>query len=305
VAEEHFKGSLKQRAIQSLKFSLIVKKSVVLMQKKRDVGLQIRAFGGLKWFTEIKDMQKDYQNIVKHREMSEAFYSWFEAAHTNRRKRQLLEAILDRKHYYDQIEAFGIWKKDSFFKTMVNLINQLIIQPSNEDLVSNVFHSWRQAKEFEHVREEYEQLADANYQFVLTKQMFSEWKEAASERMPLYLALKRGINKITNVMVSDSYFQLIAINEKEKAKEDKVFYLLKRKKYDFSIKVIRAWKNAIIETKVENQKIDFINNHFKAISSRESTIEEDQNSELTFEIFKNTQKHPTFKLPSKILIQIN
>ena len=135
--------------------------------------------------------------------------------------------------------------------------------------------------------------------------MFTSWKKAAEPDMKKYLTLKSGLRKITNVMITEPFYQIIAISEREKVNENKVFYLLKFKKSQYTLKVLKAWKEAVEEAKLENLKIMHINSHFKASTGKLGGSVNDQDSELTFELFKNNTSHPIFKLPSKLQIQIN
>lgn len=304
VADDCYVKGLQQRVLEAFKFNLLIAKSVELLRAKRLIALKTRAFSGFKWNWEVKVTADSFNSIVAHRETKEHFYAWLEATRVRRARKQALEKFLAKKHYYDQLEAFGIWKKDTFFKTMVNLVDHLIIQPEEQNLISDVFYAWRRASEFEQVREQYEQLADANYEVTLTKQSFNAWKVLAAQDMKKYLRLKRGINKITTVMVAAPYYQMIAISEKEKVKETRVFYLLKSKKAQFTGRLFKAWREVVSETKIENLKISHINSHFKANTARSGGTDDDQDSELTFELFKQKQDIPKFKLPVKTQIQI-
>ena len=278
-------------------------KSVELLKTKQLFNLKLRAFGGLLWFKDIKEMEKDYSIIVENRELNDHFHAWINLATERKQKRVLLTRILDKKHYYDKLEAFGVWKKDVFFKTMVSLVNQIVIQPQNHDLLSNVFKAWHRVKEYEKVRERNNELADANYQYVQKREMFSNWKEISEPNMSTYLTLKRGINKISNVMLTEPYFHIISINEKEKAKEDKVFYLLKRKQFEKIGRLLQAWRQVNIDSKLDRKNMININNYFKE-SQRLMITETDQESELTFELTKPAFKHPEFSIATKPLIQI-
>lgn len=304
VADDCYVKSLEQRVLEAFKFNLLIAKSVELLRTKRLIGLKMRAFSGLKWNWEIKLTADSYNSIVAHRETKEHFHAWLGATRIRKMRKQALEKFLAKKNYYDQLEAFGIWKKDTFFKTMVNLVDHLIIQPEEQNLVTDVFYAWRRAAEFEQVREQYEQMADANYEVTLTKQTFIAWRVLAAKDMKKYLRLKRGINKITNVMVAAPYYQMIAISEKEKVKEARVFYLLKSKKAQLTVKLFKAWREVVSETKIENLKISHINSHFKASTARSRETDDDQDSELTFELFKQKETIPVFKLPVKTQIQI-
>lgn len=123
------------------------------MGKKRILNNKAKVFGSFKWNWEMKNMQRDFNKIVEARKLKEHFYGWHEAAYYSNNKINILQNILDRKHYYDQLEAFGIWKRDTFFKTMVTIVDQLIVQPNNDQLVADVFYSWKRAHDFEKVRE--------------------------------------------------------------------------------------------------------------------------------------------------------
>jgi hypothetical protein len=303
TADQCYEDNLQQRVLQAFKFNLLMVKSVELMETKRTLGLKTRAFGGLKWQCEMAKTQEDYHSIVKHRELKDHFYSWYEAAYVSQKKKQILGNLMEKKHYYDQLESFGIWKRDSFFKTMVSLVDQMIVQPKEYFLISDVFHAWKRAQEFDKVKDDYNKLADANYQVTLAKRMFISWKESATPSMKKCVDFKRACRKINSVMVSAPYYMMIAISEKEKVKEDKVYYMMKIKKAQFIVKVIQAWKETITESKIENKKIQIINSHFKA-NSRNTEVLDDIDSEITFELFKDHQKHPIFKYPNKLEVQI-
>ena len=132
-------------------------------------------------------IQREYSKLVQQRELGDHFYAWIDLANRNRRKRQLLYNIIERKNYYDQLEAFGIWKKDAFFKSMVSLVDQMVVQPNNELLLKEVIFSWRRSHQFGKVKHQYEKIADANYEVTLVKKMFSGWKEIAAPDMQKYL----------------------------------------------------------------------------------------------------------------------
>jgi hypothetical protein len=303
TADECYVINLQQRVVQAFKFNLLMAKSVELMKSKRLLGLKMRAFGGLKWNFELKNMQEDYHTLVKHRELKDHFYAWYQASYIRQRKRQLLGNILEKKHYYDQLESFGIWKRDTFFKTMISLVDQIIVQPNEYLLTSEVFHAWKRAQEFDKVKDNCNKLADANYEVTLTKRIFSNWKNIATPNMKKFIDFKRACRKISNVMVSKPYYLMIAISEKEKVREDRVYYIMRTKKSQFIVKIIQAWRKVITEDKIENQKIEIINSHFKANSITQE-ISNENDSELTFELSKNNQKHPIFKYPNKLEVQI-
>ena len=303
-ADKMYAKNLKQRLILGIKFNLIISKSLRIMENKRILTIKMRAFYGLRWYSEMNQMQRGYSKIVEHKEMRDHFYAWIDLAQRNRRKKELLNNILDNKNYYDQLEAFGIWKRDSFFKTMVSLVDQMIIQPNNQTLMENVIYSWRRAHQFGKVKEEFEQLADANYEVSLAKRIFYQWKNIAAPDMKKYINMKRAIRKITTVMTSKPFYQIISISEKEKVKEDKAFYHNKISKSRFIGKILQEWKNVIVEEKIEGRKIGQIITHFNMSSQKFIRNPEDPDTELTFEIYSSTQEYPEFKVSPKTEVQI-
>ena len=152
-AEKWHLKDIKLRIFEGFKFNLLIAKSIELLKTKRLHNYKVRAFGSLKWQWLIKNMQLDFNKTVEKRALKDHFYGWYEATYNSKNREVLLYNILCKKHHYDQLESFGIWKRDSFFKTMVTIIDQVVIQPDNASLIQNVFYSWRRAHEFEKVRE--------------------------------------------------------------------------------------------------------------------------------------------------------
>ena len=153
IADNFHFHNLKQRAIHAFRYNLVTTKSINLMETKRNDYYLIRGFESFKWNWEIKRSQIEFNSIIEHREMKDHFYAWFETYQTNKIKREKLKSILDTKHYYDTLESFGIWKKDTFFRTMVNLIDEFVQQPNDTYLVQDVFYAWRRTHEFGKVKE--------------------------------------------------------------------------------------------------------------------------------------------------------
>lgn len=153
IAKNWHLKNIKRRVFGGFSFNILIVKSLELVNKKRLLNYKARVFGSLKWNWEMKNMQKDFHKIVEARILKEHFYGWYEAAYDSTNKVLILQHILNKRHHYNQIEAFKIWKRDTFFKTMVTIIDQLVIQPDNKQLIANVFYSWKRAQDFEKVRE--------------------------------------------------------------------------------------------------------------------------------------------------------
>jgi hypothetical protein len=251
----------------------------------------------------MSQIQNDFTGLVQHREMKDHFYAWIESFKFFKLRREKLLSLLNRKHYYDNLEAFGIWKKDTFFKTVVNLLDEFIKQPNEVELVTNVFYAWRRTAQFETVRKDCELVADQNSQHLVTKKAFKVWKGLTEPHMKTYLKIKKGINIITNTMLSKPYFELISISEKEKVKEKRAFFIYKRKKQEFMKKIIQSWRFTIEELKFENQKIKHISHHFKNKTESSQFSRYDLDSSESSEIISKDHSKPVFKVPTKILIQ--
>lgn len=134
--------------------------------------------------------------------------------------------------------------------------------------------------------------------------MFKAWKTAAEPDMKKYLNMKRAFSTITNIMVTRPFYQLIAISEKEKVKEDKAYYFYKQKQSEFLDKVFIEWRKVQSEQKFEHIKIKHIHTHFKALGT--DTIDSGFNgteSQLTFVENNLNLNLPNFKLPVKLQIQ--
>jgi hypothetical protein len=303
IADECYNRNLSHRGLLGFKFHLLTAKNIKLMETKRNINYQLKAFGSLKWNWEMTKMKDDFLKlVVEPREMRDAYHAWKGLTDIVKERKRLLEIVLARKEYYEQMNAFYIWKRDAFFKTTVNLLDQYICQPENKNLTQNVFYAWKRAHEFEKVRENCERLADATNMFNSLKRTFKEWKTLVEPGMQRYLKIKRAISLITNTMVSDSYFQMIAINQKEKHQEEKVRYFEKSKQQDYVAKHFEAWKALIDEQKVEQIKVVEIKQYFGKTQSSEFSMKDfDSDTNETF-CFKNFPK-PVFRLPTKILIQ--
>ena len=133
--------------------------------------------------------------------------------------------------------------------------------------------------------------------------MFKAWKVAAEPDMKKYLKMKRALNVITNIMITKPFYQLISISEKEKVKEDKAYYFLKQKQFDYLSKVYTKWRKVIAEQKFESIKIKHINQHFKTLSNTNDPNLHEKESEITFDENKIKKIAPDFKLPAKLQIQ--
>ena len=118
-----------------------------------------------------------------------------------------------------------------------------------------------------------------------------------------YLKIKQGLNIITNTMISQPYFELIAISEKEKVKENKAYYFFMKKQQIFTAKLFKSWKECVKELKVENQKVLDISHFFKSKTGTFNSLYNETDFELTDELFKQKPAEPKFKLPVKLQVQ--
>ena len=298
--------NLKQRVIGALKYNLVIAKSLNIIQVKRNNYYLISGLESFKWNWEVKRSQIEFNSIVDHRKMKYHFYAWFQVYQINKVRRDKMKSILDRKHYYDCLESFGIWKKDTFFRTMVNLIDEFVQQPNDSNLVSDVFYAWRRAHEFEKVEEYCQQLADTNSNYLAMKHTFTAWRKISILNLKTYLRIKQGLNIITNTMISQPYFELIAISEKEKVKENKAYYFLFKKQQKFTVKLFKGWKDCIQELKIENQKVLDISHYFKSKTATFKSLYNETDFGYTDELsnmLNENNDEPKFKLPVKLQVQ--
>lgn len=273
------------------------------MEFKRNNSYMCKAFNSLKWNWEMATTQHSFNSIVKHRELKDHFVAWFEQYKLINLRREKLLKILNEKHYYDNLEAFGIWKKDTFFRTMVNLIDEFVVVPQEENLLQDTFYAWRRASEFERYRENYEVLADANSNYLTMKHIFSQWKGIVQPNMKKYLTLKTGLRKITTVMLTQPFYHLLAISEKEKIKEKQAYFFNKEKQYQMVFICFKEWRETIKELKADKMKIKHISHYFNAKFERSQPVYSEIESEDAREMLKTGELLPTFKLPVKIIIQ--
>lgn len=307
------------------------------------INTQQRAFGGLKWYWEIKQIERDFKGLVEHREMKDHFYGWLQLSRKNSIQADFLTHYAQKKEYLDQHQAFSVWKsvfmfrkyvvqnfcnhqacydkqleivnsqiwyllkyepeiltpqmmlQNEYFKIVTDLVNKEIIQIKPSCIMINVFAAWKRAHQFEKIREQCEDLADANYQLNLAKHTFGQWKTLAKHDMERYISIKKAMSIITTTMLTSPFYTLVSLNEVEKTNENRLFYLRKSKSTTLTHTLFLAWKSVAAESKLETLKMLHIHNHFKEPLATES----DQNSEITFEV-PTLPYYPSFSLPAKL-----